>query len=202
MSTQSDVGVQVEAPILSLRRQGRVLTLPVLLLIVLAAASGYFVGALPQSWMNWAAGLGALAVALLFGIGPVLGWLANRVTLTDRRVIVRRGFFVHRRSEIPLSRVREVRSRRGPLQRMFGSGDIELMVGPDSAPVLLRDVSAPGVVVDALQQLIEQNFRAEQSAQPAQHWPAVPGSVGGPQPMPGWAAPGSSPVHGDTTLLP
>lgn len=150
----------VETTLFSLRRQGRVLTLPVLLLVALAAASGYFVGTLPEDWMNWAAGFGALALALLLGVGPVLGWLTNRVTVTTRRVILRRGFFVHRRSEVPLSRVREVRLKRGIVQRMFGSGDIELMVGVD-APILLRDVPAPGLAVDALHELIEQNYLVE-----------------------------------------
>lgn len=140
-----------------LHRHGRRLALPVLALIALAAASGFWVGSLPEAWMNWAAGLGAAALALLLGIGPLLGWLTSRVTITSRRVILRDGFFVHRRVEVPMSRVREVRSRRGPVQRMFGSGDIELLVGPDT-PTVLRDLPGPDLVVDALQELIEQNF--------------------------------------------
>lgn len=151
---------EVERSILSARRQGRILTLPVLLLVALAAVSGYFVGTFAEAWMNWASGLGALALALLLGVGPVLGWLANRVTITNKRVIVRRGFFVHRRSEIPLSRVREVRTKRGPLQRLYGSGDIELHVGVDS-PILLRDLPGPAVIVAAMHELIEKNYLAE-----------------------------------------
>ena len=187
MNGQPEAVVEVERPILSVRRQGRILALPVLLLIVLAAAAGYFVGALPEAWMNWAAGLGALAVGLLLGVGPILGWLTNRVTITSRRVIVRRGFFVHRRSEIPLSRVREVRSRRGIGQRMFGAGDLELLVGPD-APTLLRDVPTPDAIVDALQELIEQDYLREGRA-------------------PGWGIDGQGmqgmqPPLGDTIVLP
>lgn len=207
MNGQPEAIVEVERPILSVRRQGRILTLPVLLLIALAAAAGYFVGSLPEAWMNWAAGLGALAIALLLGIGPILGWLTHRITITSRRVIVRRGFFVHHRSEIPLSRVREVRSKRGPLQRMAGAGDVELLVGPD-APTLLRDVPGPDAIVDALQELIEQNYLRDPRAG-QQEW-LVPGQGGQPgqltqgapaqgQPVPGVA--GSSP-YGDTTVLP
>lgn len=154
---------QPEASLFSLRRHGRALTLPVLVLFMIAGASGFFVGALPEGWMNWAAGLGAIALALLLGVGPLLGWLTNRVTVTTRRVIVRRGFFVHRRSEVPLSRVREVRSKRSIVQRMFGSGDIELMVGAD-APIVLRDVPAPADAIEALHELIEQNYVAARPA--------------------------------------
>ncbi|NLA65325.1 MAG: PH domain-containing protein [Leucobacter sp.] len=162
MAVQQDAPVQAEVIVLTLRRHGRVLTLPVLLLLVLAAAGGYFVGSFAESWMNWAAGLGGAALALVLGIGPLMSWLANRTTVTNRRVIVRRGFFVQRRIEVPLSRVREVRSRRGPLQRMFGSGDVELVVGADPATVL-KDVPAPLALVDALQELIERNYLSQQA---------------------------------------
>lgn len=195
MNRKPEVPLAVEKPILSVRRQGRRLTLPVLLLVLLAAASGYFVGTFPEAWMNWASGLGAIALALLLGVGPVLGWLANRITVTNRRVIVRRGFFVHRRSEMPLSRIREVRTKRGLLQRLFGSGDIELLVGVDS-PIVLRDVPGPDGIVDALHELIEQNYLIDGPAQP----PAWTGP-GAPYGQAPYGVAGSSNM-GDTTLLP
>lgn len=149
--------IDVEMVVMRLHRHGRRLVLPAIFLIALAAATGYWVGSLPEPWMNWAAGLGAAALALLFGVGPFLSWLTTRVTITNRRVIVRQGFFVHRRSELPISRVREVRSRRGPIQRMFGSGDVELLVGPGE-PSVLSDLPGSDLVIDALQELIERNF--------------------------------------------
>lgn len=157
MSVSVDPEVRAESPVLRLRRHGRALTLPVLIMLLVAAAAGFFVGGLPEAWMNWAAGVGAILVFVLLGLMPLLSWLSNRVVVTDRRVIVRRGLLVHHRSEVPLSRVREVRSKRGPLQRMFGSGDIELHVGTD-APTLLRDVPGPVAAVDALQVLVEREF--------------------------------------------
>jgi len=198
---QREAQVAAEQPVLSVRRQGRVLVLPVLLLIVLAAASGFFIGSLPESWMNWAAALGALAAALLLGVGPVLGWLTSRVTITTRRVIVRRGFFVHRRSEIPLSRVREVRSKRGIGQRLFGSGDVELLAGPD-APIVLRDVPKPGAIVDALQELIEQDYLRIGHVQ-GMTGQVTPGQLYPGQAPPEWAVQqgGGSSTLGETTLL-
>ncbi len=117
--------------------------------------------------MNIAAAGLVILLTLLLGILPVLGWLAHRTTVTTRRVIVRQGLFVRRRAEVGLSRVREVRSRRNLLQRLFGSGDIDLMFGTEK--VTLAD--SPGVVVavDALQELLERNY--EQSV------PAAPFSV-------------------------
>lgn len=196
MNKRAEAALAIEKPILSVRRQGRRLTLPVLLLIALAAVSGYFVGTFPEAWMNWAACLGAIAIALLLGVGPVLGWLANRITITNRRVIVRRGFFVHRRSEMPLSRIREVRTKRGPVQRLFGSGDIELLVGID-APIVLRDVPGSQGIVDALHELIEHNYVTDGPTQT----PVWPGPGGVPQAQMPYGAAGSS-NFGDTTLLP
>lgn len=163
----NDPAASAEVVLFRLRRHGRALVLPVLVMLALAAAAGYFVGALPEPWMNLAAGVGAVVLLVLFGIGPVFRWLSRRVIITNRRVIFRHGFFVHRRSEVPLSRVREVRSRRGPMQRLFGSGDIELIVGSD-APSRLRDVPSPGAVIDALQQLIESAYQGG-----FDRWPAA-----------------------------
>ncbi|MGO1538774.1 MAG: PH domain-containing protein [Leucobacter sp.] len=152
-----------ETVVLRLRRHARRLTLPVLLLLGAAAAAGYWVGTLPEAWMNVAAGAGATGIVLLLVLLPLFAWLAQRTTVTTRRVILRRGFFVRHRTEVALSRVREVRSRRGLIQRMFGSGDIELLVG--SEVTVLRDVPGVEEVVDALQDLMERNYASSMAQQ-------------------------------------
>ncbi len=152
-----DESAQAEAVVLRLRRHGRYLVLPVLLLIAVAGAGGFWVGALPEAWMNIVAAAGAAMVAIVLGIGPVLGWLAGRTIVTNRRVIVRRGLFVQHRSEMPLGRARDVRSRRTIVQRVFGSGDIELVGGVDGS-MTLRDLPGHERVADALRELIEQSF--------------------------------------------
>lgn len=157
MTSPSESSLHIETKVLTLRRHGRRLTIPVVALVAIAAASGYWIGALPEPWMNWWAGIGAVALALILGVVPIVGWLASRATITTRRVILRNGVFVHHRSEVPLSRVRSVSLRRGPVQRLFGAGDVQLLVGAD-APLVLRDVPGCARAVEALQELIEQNF--------------------------------------------
>lgn len=149
--------VQVEAVVARAHRHGRHLTLPVIALFAIAGAAGFWVGALPEPWMNLTAGFSAAALAVLLGLLPVLSWLVGRVTLTSRRVIVRHGLFVQHRNEVPLARVREVRTRRGLVQRLFGSGTVELHSGPD-APLVLRDVPNVNLIVNALHELIEENY--------------------------------------------
>ncbi|QIM17244.1 PH domain-containing protein [Leucobacter insecticola] len=145
-----------EVLVLRFRRQGSRLVFPVLVLLAAAAAAGYWVGAFPEPWMNALAAVGAAALGLLLGVFPILAWLAQRTTVTSRRVIVRRGFFVRHRAEVAFARVREVRSRRNVAQRVRGSGDIDLLVG--SERITLKDVPGVEAVIDALQELSERNY--------------------------------------------
>lgn len=147
---------QPEVVVLRFRRHGLRLVPPVLALLIIAAAAGYWVGALPAAWQNLLAAAGAAALALLVGIGPILNWLTRRTTITSRRVIVRHGLFVRHRSEVSLARVREVRTHRGLGQRLWGTGTIDLVHGAES----LRLAGVPGVahVAEALQELMERNY--------------------------------------------
>lgn len=147
-----------EVVVLRFRRHGRHLFFPVLVLIAVPAAIGYFFGALPEPWMNpLLVAVGALVFVLL-GVLPVLAWLARRTTVTTSRAIVQRGLFVRHRSEVALARVREVRTRQGLWKRMWGAGDIDLHVGAEA--VVLQDVAGARVVADALRDLVQRNFAA------------------------------------------
>jgi membrane protein YdbS with pleckstrin-like domain len=152
---------QPEVVVLRFRRHGRRLVWPVLALLAIAGAAGFWVGALPAAWMNLAAAAGGILLALLLGVLPVFSWLAHRTTVTTRRVIRRQGLFSRQRSEVSLGRVREVRSRRGLGQRVWGAGDIELLHG-----------------ADALQELMERNY--EHSARVEQRLANLPGAAAAP----------------------
>lgn len=175
-----------EVVVLRFRRHGRRLALPVLVLIAIAAAAGFWVGVLPEEWMNLLAAAGAAVMGLLLGVFPILAWLAQRTTVTTRRVIVRGGFFVRHRSEVALARVREVRSRRSVGQRMCGAGDIDLLSGTERT--VLADVPGVERVVDALQELSERNF--EHSTQSLHRLAGEPG----------FGAPGASPGVAPNTM--
>lgn len=154
---------QSEVIVLRVRPHGRRLLLPAVVACGISAAAGFWVGGLPAGWMNLIAGVGAIVLVLGVGVLPLLSWLTHRTTVTSRRVIVRRGLFVRHRSEVDLSRVREVRTRRNLLQRLWGAGDIDLMVGTEV--VAMRDVPGVEVVADALHDLMERNYAHETRAQ-------------------------------------
>lgn len=154
------LSAEPEYTVVRVRRHGRHLVFPVLVLFVVAWLAGYYVGALPELWMNVAAGAGAVVVALLLGVGPLLGWLTRRTVITTRRVIVHRGFFVRHRSEVSLMRVREVRSRQNLAQRMWGSGDVDLFVGTEATRVY--DVPRVSELHAALRELSERSYDEQQ----------------------------------------
>ncbi|MFV0432729.1 MAG: PH domain-containing protein [Leucobacter sp.] len=156
---------QPEIVVLRFRRNGWRLFWPVLVLVAAAAGGGFWVGALPSPWMNVLAGIGIGLAALLFGLIPILTWLASRTTVTSHRVIVRRGLMASHRSEISLAHVREVRLRRGPLQRLQGSGSIDLLHG--SEVFRLRDVPGVNLTAEALRDLMERNYEHATRAQRA-----------------------------------
>lgn len=153
-----------ETIVARVRRHGRHLTFPVIVLLAIAVASGYFIGTFPEAWMNLVAALGAVLLAVLLGIAPILSWLSRRAVVTTRRVIVHHGFFVRHRSEVSLARVREVRSKQNPVQRLFGSGDIDLYVGAE--PTRIHDAPAAKDLHAAVQELSEKSYDEQMRANP------------------------------------
>lgn len=156
---------QPEVVVLRFRSHGRRIVFPVVFLIAVAVAAGYWVGRLPEAWMNVAAGAAAALLGLLLGVFPILGWLAGRTTVTTRRVIVRRGLFVRHRSELALARVREVRQRKSLGQRLSGTASIELLHGAER--FVLEDVPGAAETTEAMQELMERSFAYESRLQRA-----------------------------------
>lgn len=150
------VAVPAEHVIARLRRHGRMLFWPSLLLIIVAGTTSYFLGQLPEEWENIALGAGA-ALLVVFGfVMPFLSWLNRRYTITTRRVIVRHGFFVHVRQELLHSRGYDITMRRSWLQSAFRSGDILITAGSEHV-IVLRDVPNAELVQSTLHELMERN---------------------------------------------
>jgi uncharacterized membrane protein YdbT with pleckstrin-like domain len=145
-----------ERVIVRLRPHGRILFWPTVALLLIVGACGYFFGSLPEDWENLALlGVAAVLALLLWAI-PLFTWLGRNYTITTRRIIVRSGFVVRVRQELLLSRGSDVTVRKTGLQTLFGSGDVRIGSGPDSA-VVMRDVPQANLVQAALHDLIEVN---------------------------------------------
>ncbi|QEO08644.1 PH domain-containing protein [Protaetiibacter larvae] len=146
--------VQPETVVARLRSHGRALFWPCVVLIADVAALGFFGGTFPEPWQNWAVLGGAVLVAIVLFLLPLLAWLGRNYTITTRRIVIRGGLFVRTRQELLHSRSYDVTVRKAGLQALFGSGDIRINTGLEH-PVVLRDVPGASLVQSTLHDLME-----------------------------------------------
>lgn len=145
-----------ELLIAKIRGRRPALILSALVLIAVGGATGYFYGNLPAPLENWML-LTAAAVVILFAVFlPFLAWRARIYTITTRRVIERSGLFATRRRELTHVRGYSVQLRRGPLQRLAGSGTLVLSNGVD-APMRITRVPHVELVHEVLIDQVEVN---------------------------------------------
>ncbi len=131
-----------EDVILHLRTHGKHLVLPVLGLLLLAVGTWAGMAFMPASWAPVGTWVLAVVVAVLFVLVvlvPFLRWRTTTYTLTDRRVITRKGIINKSGHDIPLSRINNVTYERSLLDRILGCGTLQLTTAAE-APVTLHDV--------------------------------------------------------------
>lgn len=159
MSTTGQGGAaqQTEHLIATLRPHGRFLFWPTLILLGSIGAASYFYGQFEETWQNVGVVAAAALVILLLWLLPLLAWLGRRYTITTRRIVLRKGFFVRVRQELLHSRGYDIIVRKNAIQSMFGSGDVQINTGLEH-PVVLRDVPGADLVQSALHDLMERSI--------------------------------------------
>lgn len=161
--TADEFGQPASAPaervVARLHPHARRLFWPAVLLIAVCGATGYFAGSFPESWQNVAVLVVAGLIVFFFCFLPLLFWLTTRYTITTRRVILRRGFFVRVKQEVLHSRGYDVTVRTGWLQAMSRSGDVLIETG-QGHPLVLADVPSAALVEQTLHDLIEDAQRS------------------------------------------
>ncbi|MDJ0324874.1 PH domain-containing protein [Cryobacterium sp. PH31-AA6] len=166
---QDEVPASAERVVAGLRPHARVLFWPTVVLVGVFGATGYLYGSLPELWENAALVVGAVIIVVLFWLLPLATWLNRRYTITTRRIIFRRGFFVRTRQELLHSRGYDVTVRKTWLQSLSRSGDVLINAGLEH-PLVLRDVPNADLVQQVLHDLMEASQtligsrRLEQSA--------------------------------------
>jgi len=92
-------------------------------------------------WQRWAVVAVAALLVIVFGLWPIVVWLASTDTLTTRRLISRRGVFSREGKDIPIDRVQSVSYRRTLLERMLGCGTLVVQTAGETSDVELADVA-------------------------------------------------------------
>lgn len=129
-------------------------------LITAAALSAFLF--LPYRWGAWPfATVGIAALALLVRpIRRILVWGTSHFLVTTDRVMLRSGLIGRSGRAIPLDRIADVRFRQGPVQRLFGAGDIEIEPAGSAHAVVFANVPGPEIVQLLLfQGRVQRNLR-------------------------------------------
>lgn len=134
-----------EQVILHMHTHGKVLFWPIVALVLLGASLGVGIALLPretQPWGPWAA-VGLFVVCVLWLVlRPFLRWLTTTYSVTDRRIITRRGILNKTGHDLPLRRINNVNYHRSLTDRMLGCGTLVLETAAGQ-PLTLHDL--PGV---------------------------------------------------------
>ena len=77
-------------------------------------------------------------VILITVIQLVALWATSKYTLTNKKLIVERGFFTHQRKVIPIEKIQDVSYRRVFIQFLFGVGDVIVESAGEKGQVSLR----------------------------------------------------------------
>lgn len=136
------------------RSHARRLTWSALVLIATFGATAYFYDNLPEPFENWMLLSAAGAVVVFLVLVPFGVWYSRSTTVTTRRVIVHQGIGARQRREMSHARGYTISVRRGPLQRLWGTGTITLSNGVDT-PLRLANIPSVTLVHETLADQIE-----------------------------------------------
>lgn len=130
-----------EHVVLSVRTHPKALIGPVALLILVLA--GVITAAMLQSnntIVGIAAAVVAVPVVIVWVIIPFLRWMTSTYTVTNRRLITRRGILTRTGRDIPLFRINDVAYEKSLIDRILGCGTLIISDATEKAGVVLPDV--------------------------------------------------------------
>jgi uncharacterized membrane protein YdbT with pleckstrin-like domain len=133
-----------EHVVLSTRTHVKVLILPAVVLIVIAAVGGYL-SSLPGKDNNpgtWRLVIWVIAILLIlwFCVRPFFTWLFTTYTFTNRRLITRTGILTRRGHDIPMNRISDIEYEKGLVDRIFGCGTLIVSDASEQGRVQLHDI--------------------------------------------------------------
>jgi uncharacterized membrane protein YdbT with pleckstrin-like domain len=140
---------QGEHVVLHLRTHWKSLVGAVLVFLVLCLAAGVGLGVLvpmvaegSRQILTWVIVGLAVILFVAFSMLPFMRWWTTTFTITNRRLITRRGILNKSGHDLPLIRINNVEYQRSLLDRMLGCGTLTLTTAAED-PLTLHDI--PGI---------------------------------------------------------
>lgn len=144
-----------ERVVLHLHPHWKMLALPVLLFVLVAAATGFGTAVVDEPVLRLVLlGIGVLVVCWTT-LRPFLRWATTHFVFTTHRVLLREGVLSRSGRDIALSRVNDVSFEHSLFERMLGSGTLVVESAGERGQVVLPDVPRVERVQGTLYQLIE-----------------------------------------------
>lgn len=133
-----------ESVVVSTRTHGKALLVPSLLLMLIAAVTGFAVSLTPNAGraaplLQVVIGLVAAVFVVRWVIRPFLSWVTTTYTVTNRRLISSTGILTRRRHDIPLTRISDVSYERDLMDRVLGCGTLLIAIAGEHQ-VELHDI--------------------------------------------------------------
>ncbi|MDO5736377.1 MAG: PH domain-containing protein [Propionibacteriaceae bacterium] len=131
-----------EEVVLHMHTHGKALIWPAVALIVFSAALGVGIALLPistQPWGTWLAVGVFVFLVIWMVVLPFLRWFTSTYTVTDRRIITRRGILNKTGHDLPLRRINNVNYDRSLIDRLLGCGTLTLETAAGQ-PLVLHDL--------------------------------------------------------------
>jgi uncharacterized membrane protein YdbT with pleckstrin-like domain len=148
-----------ESVVLDTRPHWILLVRPVVILLVVAAVTGFVAAILPdKSWTNnarWIIILVAFVLLLILCLRRFLQWLTTNYVITTHRVVLRTGILSRSGRDVPLSRINDVSFLHRPIERLLRSGTLIVESAGERGQVTLADMPHVEEVQRTLYQLVE-----------------------------------------------
>lgn len=155
-----------EQPVVVLHPHWKVLVRPVVLTFIVVAVllTGEVLIPSGKAAATERLALAVVAIVLLMWwlMIPLLRWRTTVYELTTRRLRLRDGIIARNGRDIPLSRITDISYRKGPLDRLLGSGTLVVESAGEHGQLRLTEIPGVERVQATLFQLVEdERARAE-----------------------------------------
>jgi uncharacterized membrane protein YdbT with pleckstrin-like domain len=142
-----------EKLVLVLRRHIKVLFVPFLIFIGVAALIGASLLIPAQPWASIVVAALGVIVLLKWSLWPLVVWANTTYTITTRRLIIRTGVLNRSGHDMPLSRLNDVSFSHSLLERMLGCGTLVVESAGEQGQLKLDDIPKVELVQHTLHRL-------------------------------------------------
>jgi membrane protein YdbS with pleckstrin-like domain len=146
-----------EEVVYHLRTHLKAVFVPILVLIVALAAASVGMVAVDSDVPRWGIVAVALVVVAVWGIWPILNWLASTYTITNQRLITRSGVFTRTGRDIPHEHIHDVAYEQSVLDRLLRCGTLVVSSASEQGTVRLHDVPGVHAVQLRLSELVRES---------------------------------------------